>query len=65
MHLCVILSNSRCATLLKQEENLSGETERNAKTQGCIRRKEFKKVFASRSSSRLCADITPSARAIS
>ncbi len=45
----------RCSNGKKTcREKLKG----NAKTVRCVRRKEFRKVFASRLSSRLCVDIT-------
>ena len=55
-NLSLVVSPQRVA-LLEQEENLSGEAERNAKTPRYVRREEIRKDFASRSSQRLCVDI--------
>ena len=44
----------------KQEENLSGESEMKRQDAKLHKVQKFQKVFASRSSSHLCVDITPS-----
>jgi len=41
-----VLCNSTAHGAAQTGKDLSGETERNAKTVRCVRRKEFQKVFA-------------------